>query len=56
MYKKSKKAQDAHEAIRPSHMEYSPESLKKTLTKDQYKLYKLIYSRFCGQPDESVAV
>ncbi|MDD5018346.1 MAG: DNA topoisomerase, partial [Eubacteriales bacterium] len=45
-YKKSKKAQDAHEAIRPSHMEYTPESLKDTLSKDQYKLYKLIYSRF----------
>jgi DNA topoisomerase-1 len=45
-FRKSKKAQDAHEAIRPSHMEYAPESLKGTLTKDQYKLYKLIYSRF----------
>ena len=45
-YKKNKKAQDAHEAIRPSHMEYTPESLKSTLSKDQYKLYKLIYSRF----------
>ncbi|MBT3318523.1 MAG: type I DNA topoisomerase [Clostridia bacterium] len=45
-FKKSKKAQDAHEAIRPSYMEYTPESLKSTLTKDQYKLYKLIYSRF----------
>jgi len=45
-FKKSKKAQDAHEAIRPSSMEYTPDSLKTTLTKDQYKLYKLIYSRF----------
>jgi DNA topoisomerase-1 len=45
-FKKSKKAQDAHEAIRPSHMDYAPEALKDTLTKDQYKLYKLIYSRF----------
>ena len=45
-FKKSKKAQDAHEAIRPSHMEYSPEQLKGTLTKDQYRLYKLIYNRF----------
>lgn len=45
-FKKSKKAQDAHEAIRPSHMEYDPEQLKSTLTKDQYKLYKLIYNRF----------
>ena len=45
-YKKSKKAQDAHEAIRPSYMSYTPESLKSTLSKDQYRLYKLIYSRF----------
>jgi DNA topoisomerase-1 len=45
-FKKSKKAQDAHEAIRPSHMELAPDALKDTLTKDQYKLYKLIYSRF----------
>ena len=45
-YKKAKKAQDAHEAIRPSYMKYTPEFLKNTLTKDQLKLYKLIYSRF----------
>jgi len=45
-YKKSSKAQDAHEAIRPSHMELLPESLKSTLSKDQYRLYKLIYNRF----------
>lgn len=45
-FKKSKKAQDAHEAIRPSYMEHTPESLKDTLSKDQYKLYKLIYTRF----------
>ena len=45
-YKKSSKAQDAHEAIRPSHMELSPESLKNSLSKDQYRLYKLIYNRF----------
>ncbi len=45
-FKKSQKAQDAHEAIRPSHMEINPESLKNTLSKDQYRLYKLIYNRF----------
>ena len=45
-FKKSKKAQDAHEAIRPSYMEYTPDSLKNALSKDQYKLYKLIYNRF----------
>lgn len=45
-YKSSKKAQDAHEAIRPSYIELTPDSIKSALTKDQYKLYKLIYSRF----------
>jgi DNA topoisomerase-1 len=45
-YKKSQKAQDAHDAIRPSHMELTPDSLKNTLSKDQYRLYKLIYTRF----------
>ncbi len=45
-FKKSKKAQDAHEAIRPSHMDYAPDALKDTLSRDQYRLYKLIYSRF----------
>ncbi|MGE5494065.1 MAG: type I DNA topoisomerase [Burkholderiales bacterium] len=45
-FKKSRKAQDAHEAIRPSHMNLAPDALKDTLSKDQYKLYKLIYSRF----------
>ncbi len=38
--------QDAHEAIRPSYIEFEPETLKESLTKDQYNLYKLIWSRF----------
>ena len=41
-----KNAQDAHEAIRPSNPALEPEQLKKSLTPDQYKLYKLIWSRF----------
>jgi len=45
-FRKSKKAQDAHEAIRPSYMRLRPDSLKDALTKDQYRLYKLIYNRF----------
>jgi DNA topoisomerase-1 len=45
-FRKAKKAQDAHEAIRPSHMDYDPGSLKDNLSKDQYRLYKLIYGRF----------
>ena len=45
--KKSKqKIQDAHEAIRPTNVNYVPQKIKKYLTKDQYKLYKLIWDRF----------
>ena len=45
-YKTKSEAQDAHEAIRPSHIELTPESIKDSLTADQYKLYRLIYNRF----------
>ena len=45
-YKTKSEAQDAHEAIRPSHIELTPEVIKDSLTPDQYKLYKLIYNRF----------
>lgn len=45
--KKSKtKEQDAHEAIRPSYIDKTPDSIKQVLTSDQYKLYKLIWERF----------
>ena len=46
VYKTKNSAQDAHEAIRPSDMNLSPERLKGVLTSDQYKLYKLIWNRF----------
>ena len=46
IYKNKNAAQDAHEAIRPSHIEYKPAEIKDKLTNDQYKLYKLIYDRF----------
>ena len=39
-------AQDAHEAIRPTRVALDPESIRGSLTNDQYKLYKLIWSRF----------
>jgi len=42
---KSKNVQDAHEAIRPTSLNYTPESIKKFLTKDEFKLYSLIYAR-----------
>ena len=38
--------QDAHEAIRPTHVELDPERIKDALTREQYRLYKLIWSRF----------
>ncbi|MEW6274307.1 MAG: type I DNA topoisomerase [Bacillota bacterium] len=40
------KIQDAHEAIRPTSLYREPETVKKYLTQDQYRLYKLIWSRF----------
>ena len=45
-YRTKKDAQDAHEAIRPAHIELAPDDIKDSLTPDQYKLYKLIYNRF----------
>ena len=47
IYVKGKQnVQDAHEAIRPSYPERTPESIKKYLDNDQYKLYKLIWEKF----------
>ena len=46
VFKTKGNAQDAHEAIRPSHVELDPERIRSSLTPDQYKLYKLIWSRF----------
>lgn len=43
---KQQGAQDAHEAIRPSDVTFTPESIKDSLSKDQYRLYALIWSRF----------
>ncbi len=46
VFKTKSGAQDAHEAIRPTHVEFDPEQVRSSLTPDQYKLYKLIWSRF----------
>ena len=46
VFKTKSGAQDAHEAIRPTRVELDPERIKGSLTKEQYKLYKLIWSRF----------
>ena len=45
-FKTKSGAQDAHEAIRPTHVELDPERIQSSLTREQYRLYKLIWSRF----------
>ena len=45
-YKTNSEAQDAHEAIRPTYIDLDPNEIKESLTKDQFKLYQLIYNRF----------
>ena len=45
-FKTKSGAQDAHEAIRPTHVELDPERIQGSLTREQYRLYKLIWSRF----------
>lgn len=45
-FKSKSNAQDAHEAIRPTNVEFTPEKVKKSLTSEQFKLYKLIWERF----------
>ncbi len=45
VYASKKGAQDAHEAIRPTYFQYDPESVKSSLTKDQFRLYQLIWNR-----------
>ncbi len=55
IYASKKNAQDAHEAIRPISMQITPEMVKDSLTKDNYRLYKLIYERFmASQMSEAV--
>ena len=46
VYKSRKSAQDAHEAIRPTDISRRPEDIKSSLTRDQFRLYRLIYDRF----------
>jgi DNA topoisomerase-1 len=45
-FKSKKSSQDAHEAIRPTSLDFHPDEIKKYLTRDQYRLYSLIYARF----------
>jgi DNA topoisomerase-1 len=46
VFRNRKSAQDAHEAIRPTSLEYPPSSLKAILNRDQYRLYELVWNRF----------
>ena len=55
-YKAKQGAQDAHEAIRPSNIKYSPDKVKKYLTADQYKLYKLVWDRFIASQMSSAVI
>src|SRR6185436_2380177 len=52
-YKGKKSAQDAHEAIRPSYVERTPESVKRFLTEEQFKLYELIWIRAMASQAQS---
>ena len=46
VFKSAKSAQDAHEAIRPASMTYEPKRIQEFLSKDQFRLYQLIWNRF----------
>ena len=54
--KKGQNIQDAHEAIRPSYVDKTPESIKQYLTSEQYRLYKLIWNRFVASQMESANI
>ncbi len=56
VYKSKATAQDAHEAIRPSSMKHDPQKVKKHLSADQYKLYKLIWDRFVASQMEGAVL
>ncbi len=54
IFKTAQGAQDAHEAIRPTDINLTPESVKGSLSNDQYRLYRLIWERFCASQMASV--
>ncbi len=51
-----KNVQDAHEAIRPSYPERTPDSIKEYLTSEQYRLYKLIWNRFMASQMQNATI
>src|SRR5574344_720198 len=54
--KGGKNVQDAHEALRPSYIDKTPESIKQYLTSEQYRLYKLIWARFISSQMENAKI
>jgi DNA topoisomerase I len=54
-FKNKTSSQDAHEAVRPSHISMSPDSIKDSLTNEQFKLYKLIWERFIASQMSSAS-
>ncbi|MGN7453834.1 type I DNA topoisomerase [Paenibacillus pasadenensis] len=54
--KKNANAQDAHEAIRPTSMEWEPDAVKEYLSRDQYRLYKLVWERFVASQMSSAVL
>ncbi len=56
VYKTKSNAQDAHEAIRPSKIAFEPNAIKKYLSSDQFKLYKLIWDRFLASQMSSAVI
>ncbi len=56
VYKTGADAQDAHEAIRPSNVALTPKKVRKMLTVDQYRLYKLIWERFIASQMEAAVL
>ena len=55
-YKTRSDAQDAHEAIRPARVELEPQAIRRSLTPDQFKLYKLIWERFVSSQMQSATL
>ncbi len=56
VYKSASNSQDAHEAIRPANLYIQPSQVKKALSTDQYKLYKLIWERFIASQMQSAVL
>ncbi len=56
VYKSKSDAQDAHEAIRPARIDLEPQKIRKMLTSEQFKLYKLIWERFIASQMESAVL